>query len=373
MVVVTYQWLFMADETHIERLHSERELWNKWISEGWKTQETVEYRTHEGIARRVLKTRADLSKLDLTRFGAFNDYQFYKVNLSEADLSGLTFRNCNFRKANLSKAKIHGAKFYDCNFDYCSFIQSDSTNSEYINCSLIGVNFSRANLFRVNFSVSKLIKSSLKWGQLIETRFYKSDLSYSQVYGTSVWNCTFEDCVQNNISINNINEPKVSIDNIEVAQFVYLLINNPAIRKVIDTVTSKVVLILGRFTVDRIQVLQSIRNELRNQNYVPVLFDFEKAQSRDLTETISALAHLSRFIIVDLTDARSVPQELSHIVPNLPSVPVQPIMEGASAVYGMFEHFERYPWVLKVKRYYTHSEVNDTFLKIILQDIENKK
>jgi len=39
-------------------------------------------------------------------------------------------------------------------------------------------------------------------------------------------------------------EPRITIDNIEVAQFIYLLLHNEKIRDVIDTITSKAVLIL---------------------------------------------------------------------------------------------------------------------------------
>jgi hypothetical protein len=92
------------------------------------------------------------------------------------------------------------------------------------------------------------------------------------------------------------------VDNLEVDQFIYLLLNNQKIRDVIDTITSKVVLILGRFKPERKVILDVLRDQLRKHNYTPVLFDFEKPTIRDLTETVNTLAHLVRFIIVDLTD-----------------------------------------------------------------------
>jgi hypothetical protein len=135
-----------------------------------------------------------------------------------------------------------------------------------------------------------------------------------------------------------------------VAQFIYLLLNNQKIRQVIDTITSKVVLILGRFTEERKRVLDAIREELRKHDYIPVLFDFDKPTTKDLHETITTLARMSRFVVADITDAKSIPQELVSIVEQLPSLPVQPILQQDCEPWAMYDHIQRYPWVLELYR-----------------------
>jgi hypothetical protein len=103
------------------------------------------------------------------------------------------------------------------------------------------------------------------------------------------------------------------VDNLEVAQFIYLLLNNEKIRDVINTIGKKGVLILGRFTEERKPVLDAIRDRLRELDFVPMLFDFERPTQRDFTETIKTLAGLSRFIIADITNPRSSPLELTPL------------------------------------------------------------
>ena len=152
-------------------------------------------------------------------------------------------------------------------------------------------------------------------------------LTDARVYGISAWDLKLKGAIQRELIITPADAPStITVDDLEVAQFIYLLLNNDRIRKVINTITSKVVLILGRFSPERKAVLDALREELRKRDYLPIVFDFEKPSNRDLTETVSTLAHMAKFVIADLTDAKSLPQELASIVPFLPSVPIQPIL-----------------------------------------------
>jgi hypothetical protein len=98
---------------------------------------------------------------------------------------------------------------------------------------------------------------------------------------------------QSDLVITAANESAVVVDNLEVAQVVYLLLKNNKIRNVVDTVGKKGVLVLGRFTPERKAVLGAIRGKLREFGFVPMMFDFEKLDQRDFTETIGILASMS--------------------------------------------------------------------------------
>lgn len=97
--------------------------------------------------------------------------------------------------------------------------------------------------------------------------------------------------------------------------------------------------------------MDAIRVALRSRDRLPILFDFEKPLTQTTDETISTLAHMSRFVIADITDAKSVLQELRSIVPNSPSVWVQPLLLGSQEEPGMWDFFKKFPWVLEPVRY----------------------
>jgi hypothetical protein len=217
---------------------------------------------------------------------------------------------------------------------------------------LRGADLSSADLSEAILRGADLDGANLEKALLLQTNFEQANLTGCLIHGISVWDIALDSGTQQtNLIITPDNQPTITVDNLEVAQFVYLLLNNQRLRHVIDSISSKVVLILGRFSEERKAVLDALREELRRRDYLPILFDFDKPASRDLTETIQTLAGMARFVIADLTDARSLPQELGAIVPNLPSVPVQPLLLAGNREYAMFEHWRRFPWVLPEYRY----------------------
>ena len=154
------------------------------------------------------------------------------------------------------------------------------------------------------------------------------------VYGINVWELRGTFAEQKDLVINS-DFPFITVDNIKVAQFIYLILNNEEIRDVINTLTSKSVLILGRFAVEeRKAILDALRNKLREYNLLPIVFDFDRPIDRNITETVKTLAGISYFVIADVTNPKSSPLELQAIVPDY-QIPVVPIIQGQELPFPM--------------------------------------
>ena len=284
-------------------------------------------------------------------------------------------------RINLSRAKLSGANLVGITLRTLNLSEADFQKADLQNANLMGVNLSYANLSEANLSGANLMGANLSYSNLSGTKLIGANLSNTNlddanlvgafVYAISAWNVNLGKTIQSNLIITRPDEPFITVDNLEVAQFIYLLLNNEKIRDVIDSITSKVVLILGRFTPERKIILDALRDELRNRNYTPVLFDFEKPASRDFTETVRTLAHLSRFIIADLTDPSSIPQELQSIVPDL-EVPVQPLLLEAKREYSMFVDFRKHDWVLPTYLYKDRESLIASLQDEIIEPAEKK-
>jgi hypothetical protein len=311
----------MANREHLRTLCRGPKAWNTWRS----------------IAPR---SKPDLSDADLRGVALKN------ANLRDADLSGTVLIEADLSGANLTKSLLVGA-------DLRESILSGAVlyNATLRDADLRGAFLRWADLSRADCTHAKLQEADLRRTHLARTIFRKANLSGCRVYGSAVWNVDLEGAIQHDIVITEDNEPRIAVDDLEIAQFVYLIINNQKLRTIIDTVSSKAVLLLGRFTSARKPVLEALRAELRLRGYLPILFDFQGPVARNLTETVSTLAHLARFVVADITDAKSIPHELSRIVPSLPSLPVQPILMASGKSYAMFDDFRDYPWVLPLYLY----------------------
>jgi uncharacterized protein YjbI with pentapeptide repeats len=367
----------MANKDHVILLKQGRQVWNEW-------------RQHRsGVSPEL--SAADLHGMNL--FGAdLSDADLSDANLSGADLSDASLAGANLSKARLSGANMPEANLAAANLSKANLSRADLPDAYLSGANLSGANLSGANLWKANLSRADLLEADLSGADLSDanlsganlsrailfralltgTDFSGAKLDGAYIYGVSVWDVALDGAQQSGLVITQEGEPCVVVDNLEVAQFIYLILHNKSIRSLIDIITSKVVLILGRFTAARKPILDSLRTALRARGYSPVLFDFEKPASRDLTETISILAGMARFVIADITDAKSIPHELMMIVPTYPSVPVQPLLQSSQNEYGMFEHLRRYPWVLPVVLYDTQEHLLDTLEAQVIGPVETR-
>jgi hypothetical protein len=337
----------MADDEHVEMLKKGVIPWNKWREENPTVCPDlskaklagVDLRGVDPIEETLVGAGLNLMRADLR--GA---------DLREADLAGANLSGADLSKANLRWAYLWGADLSKANLTGAMLVKATLLQARLCDAKLRGADLSNASVIGANFGGADLSGALLLHASLADTDFMGADLTGCRVYGVSAWGLKLKGAKQQNLIITPYNEPEITADNIEVAQFVYLMLNNQKIRDVIDTITSKAVLILGRFTADRKAVLDALREALRKRDYLPILFDFEVPTTRDITETVSLLARMARFIVADLTDPSSIPKELEAIVPSL-AVPVQPLLEGASRPYAMFKDYWKYDWVLPVYRY----------------------
>src|ERR1019366_1730543 len=270
------------NEKHLAILREGVETWNAWRKEN------------------ADEPPPDLSKANLSK-ASLIEANLYEATLIDANLSGAntSLSGANFTGANLSNANLFKANLAGANL----------SRARLFNANLIEANLSKANLTMAILSVANLAGANL-----IEANLSAANLSGANFTGANLAGASLIEAVlgktglrKTNLRITRPDEPEITVDDLEVAQFIYLLLNNQNIRHVIDTITSKVVLILGRFTPERKPILDAIRDELRKRDYLPVLFDFDKPSNRDITETVSTLAHMAKFVIADITDARSIP------------------------------------------------------------------
>ena len=292
----------------------------------------------------------------------------FPVNLAGADLQGTTILNatgCVLANADLRDAQLEQARFLHADLTGANLANAHLANAKLFDAVLAGANLDGADL-----TDASLINSDLSRVSFVKTTVTGCNLDHANVYGAAVWSAQGEPKSQKSLRISPPGEPLLTLDRIELAQFVYLLVQNRKLRDVITTLSSKSVLILGRFTKARKDILDTLSDQLRARDMLPIVFDWEPSESRDLTETVQLLASICRYVVADITDARSVPQELSHIIPFFPSVPVQPLILTSQRPYAMFDHWRRFTSVLPEFSYDSEDHLKENFEKHVLWPLQ---
>jgi uncharacterized protein YjbI with pentapeptide repeats len=361
----------MANEAQLEVLEEGVEAWNAWRRKHPRIREPdlsfaslpddldgVDFRGVD--LRGVVASGASLRGADLSHASlidtVLSDSDLDEADLREAfmhetDLSGANLRSANLGSINTSWASMNGACLDGANLAGASL--------EW--CDLSGASLEGADLRGADLSCARLVATDLS----------KALLTGARVYGVSAWGVGLADAEQKDLIVTQPDEPVITVDDLELAHFVYQILKNGSVRRILDTVTLKSVLLLGRFTPQRKQVLYRIRDRLREAGYSPVVFDFAGPEDRDLTETITTLARLCRFIVADLTDPSSIPKELEAIAPRH-AVPIQPLIEGEKRPYAMFKDNWKYDWVLGVNRYANEKTLMEGFDALVVQPAEAK-
>ena len=367
----------MANQEHLDLLKQGTDVWNLWRKQHPDTRPDL--------------SNADLSNADLNGAILFkadlNGAILFKANLSRADLSeanlgganlfGTTLSEANLMFADLSFANLGGADLSEANLSFANLSRATIFGANLGGADLSEANLSFANLGGADLSWADLggadlSEANLRGTTLVATNLTDAVLTGCYIYGIAAWNVELKGATQDNLVITPEDEPTITVDNLKIAQFIYLLLNNQEIRDIIDTIAKKAVLILGRFTPKRKAILDALRDELRKHDYLPILFDFDKPSSHNFTETIRTLARLSRFIIADLTDPSSMPQELYAIAPTL-TVPIQPLLETSRSEYGMFSDLSHtYHWILPIYRYTSLDSLLSSFQRNIIDPAEHK-
>jgi hypothetical protein len=314
----------MANPEHLDLLQQGVEVWNTW-------------RVKEP------KVETDLSGADLRG-----------TNLGRADLRGANLGRADLRGANLDGADLRGANLDGADLSGADLDGADlrsgrglarrqgqgllaASGADLSGADLDGADLSGADLDGADLSGADLTGAGLGGALLVGTNLVGATLTDCYVYGISAWGVKLgAGTIQRGLIVTPPDEPAVTVDDLEVAQFVYLLLHNEKIRRVIDTVGKKGVLLLGRFTEGRIVVLERLREALRKRDYVPIVFNFDKPQTKDFTETVRLLAGLSKFVIADITNPKSAPLELQATVPEI-MVPFQPIIQQGETPFAMLQ------------------------------------
>ena len=224
--------------------------------------------------------------------------------LAGENLVGRNFNGFDFSYANLTGAKLQDAKFNRASLHQAILAGADCCRAEFS-----WANFCRTDLYGTDLREAKLIGANLQGVQMALTDCRGTTFENCTVYGLAAWDVQLDkETVQKRFRIRyvELEQPEAPTSSRQqreleadarIAQFAHLMLHNKNLKVVVDALTRTGVLLLGRFTNGRKDVLEKLRDELKKTRHAAIVFDFDRAPDRDLNEMIQLLANMSVFII----------------------------------------------------------------------------
>lgn len=278
--------------------------------------------------------------------------------LGTVDLGGARLDDSRFTEAKLRGAHFHEASLVGADLSGALLLGADLRNADLTGATLTRADLREADLSGARLDGADLSGADLTRCSLVGTSLAGARLDGCRVYGTAAWKLSGVPASSDDLVATPPGEPELLLDKLQLAQFMYLLLENAELRDVIDTLTSKSVLLLGRFTPARKATLDALRQALRAAGYSPLMFDFDKPSSRTMSETVRLLAQMSRFVVVDLTDPASAPFELGLLMGmNLRSTPLVPLIQVGQQPFAMFDDVAAERWVVPLVTYVDTAEL----------------
>lgn len=317
----------------------------------------------------------DLEKTNATggRFigASLSRSSFKNANLTRCDLSGSSLKGCKFSYAVLLKCILDNSRWDQCSLNEVQGSHACAASAGFVACDLSkstldgllakdakfkSCSFVQSNMIAAIFVGSSFLDCRLDYAIACKCDFSSATIVACSIFGVSIWGSITDSTMQKNLIIRG-GAYNIIVNSLDYSFFLFQCMKNANFRKYFESTSEKLVLILGRFTDERMEVINAVRGALVSEGLIPVVFDFEKPDTQDLSEVVLSLALIARLTIVDLSDPKCAPHEIATIAPNVNS-PIASLIEAGQRPYAMFsDMLKRYPWVLDPHSYTSVQDV----------------
>lgn len=187
-------------------------------------------------------TGANLDGADLD--GAF----LTNAVLHSATLSGTRLKGADLCDARMSGARLRdGADLTGADLSRANLSRADLRSSVLDGATFRGTNLTQADLSGASMKGATLDGADLTGARLVNTDLSGATLIDCRVFGIAAWAVKTEGSAQRDLIVTPDEVPEIRVDDLEIAQFIYLVINHRKLQNVFDAVTGRCVLLLGPF------------------------------------------------------------------------------------------------------------------------------